>query len=266
MSSNNDNNNNNISELKYESPMFQTLADLDSQIQRLAEENRELSARMDVIENRVRELSRALGINPVTGEPAAAEAAVAVSAPRRYTKDEASGIRKHIHTRVKQLAARAEEPLRFNFDFDFRRGVNKVIKEDVVTYVREQTDGHVDDPRYVKDALLVYFNTLKRAYRLSLAANEEDLQCNRRRASVTVKVEAADADHRTALESGHTSEEESGQEGAESSSSTSVAQEEPSAGSGRGSQRKKPLVIKHEADDDCALDSAMLETLPWVKN
>ncbi|KAI8136434.1 hypothetical protein BJV82DRAFT_640847 [Fennellomyces sp. T-0311] len=217
MSSNN--NNNNSSDL-HGSQMLRAMANMSSEIQRLTDENRQLTATLVEHGSRIRALSRAPGTQPVADEPTTAEPAVVVSAPRRYTKEEVLDIRNHVHARVKQLAACVEEPLTFNFDLDFAAAGRDRI-------CTEQTGGQVDDPKYVKDALLAYFNTLKRAYRLSAAGYEEMLQRNRRRARVAMKIEAREAayaDHKIALESAYpdglsvlvsecTSEEESDKEG-----------------------------------------------------
>ncbi|KAI8136635.1 hypothetical protein BJV82DRAFT_638916 [Fennellomyces sp. T-0311] len=175
------NNNNNSSDL-HEIQMLRAMANMSSEIQRFTDENRQLTATLVEHRSRICALSRAPGTQPVADEPTTAEPAVVVSAPRRYTKEEVLDIRNHVHARVKQLAACVEEPLTFNFDLDFRHGVNKAIKVDVITY----TGGQVDDPKYMKDVLLTYFNTLKRAYRLSAAGYEEMLQRNRRRARVAM--------------------------------------------------------------------------------
>ncbi|KAI8148683.1 hypothetical protein BJV82DRAFT_592974 [Fennellomyces sp. T-0311] len=220
------NNNNNSSDL-HGSQMLRAMANMSSEIQHLTDENRQLTATLVEHGSCIRALSRASGTQPVADEPTTAEPAVVVSAPRRYTKEEVLDICNHVHARVKELATCVEELLTFNFDLDFRRGVNKAIKVDVIAYVREQTGGQVDDPKYVKDALLAYFNTLKRAYHLPAAGYEEMLQRNRRRARVAMKIEAREAayaDHKIALELAYpdglsvlvpecTSEEESDKEG-----------------------------------------------------
>ncbi|KAI8136564.1 hypothetical protein BJV82DRAFT_661836 [Fennellomyces sp. T-0311] len=92
-SNNNNNNNNNNSSDLHRSQILQAMANMSSEIQRLTDENWQLTATLVEHGSRIRALSRAPGTQPVVDEPMTAEPAVVVSAPRRYTKEEVLDIR-----------------------------------------------------------------------------------------------------------------------------------------------------------------------------